>query len=127
MKYYGIYDSEGFYTGFYPTDVWSEEDIPKENRIELTYEQWQEGIIKKCQVINGQHTVIELSAQEIQENLLYGLRHKRNQLLTESDWTQLQDSPLTDAQKQSWATYRQSLRDLPTTVDINNIVYPEKP
>ena len=40
-------------------------------------------------------------------------RLDRNNLLAESDWTQMPDSPLTDAQKASWATYRQSLRDLP--------------
>ena len=35
---------------------------------------------------------------------------KRNELLAKSDWTQLPDSP---ADKEAWATYRQSLRDLP--------------
>tara|TARA_R110002012_G_C11443487_1_gene590895 strand:+ start:573 stop:791 length:219 start_codon:yes stop_codon:yes gene_type:complete len=39
-------------------------------------------------------------------------RETRNSLLAESDWTQMPDSPLTDAQKASWAIYRQSLRDL---------------
>jgi len=39
-------------------------------------------------------------------------REARNKLLAESDWTQMPDSPLTDAQKTSWVTYRQSLRDL---------------
>ena len=37
----------------------------------------------------------------------------RNLLLTESDWTQGADSPLTDAKKAEWATYRTSLRNLP--------------
>lgn len=41
-------------------------------------------------------------------------RETRDSLLAESDWTQMPDSPLTDAQKASWATYRQSLRDLPS-------------
>jgi hypothetical protein len=40
-------------------------------------------------------------------------RLKRNQLLMESDWTQMPDSPLTDEAKTSWATYRSSLRSLP--------------
>ena len=46
---------------------------------------------------------------------LVGLRAKRNTLLTESDWTQYNDSPLDDEAKTSWATYRQELRDLPAT------------
>ncbi len=41
-------------------------------------------------------------------------RNARNQLLTDSDWTQMPDSPLTDEAKTSWATYRTALRDLPT-------------
>ena len=45
------------------------------------------------------------------------LRTERNALLSESDWTQYNDSPLTDEVKTSWATYRQELRDLPDTTD----------
>jgi hypothetical protein len=41
-------------------------------------------------------------------------RETRNQLLADSDWTQFNDSPLTDEAKTSWATYRTALRDLPT-------------
>lgn len=37
---------------------------------------------------------------------------KRNELLAASDWTVLQDSPLTTAQKSQWKTYRQALRDV---------------
>ena len=40
-------------------------------------------------------------------------RMTRNQLLMESDWTQMPDSPLTDEAKTSWASYRSSLRSLP--------------
>ena len=41
-------------------------------------------------------------------------RQTRNELLAASDWTQGNDSPLTDEAKTSWATYRTALRDLPT-------------
>ena len=41
-------------------------------------------------------------------------RETRNELLAASDWTQFNDSPLTDEAKTSWATYRTALRDLPT-------------
>lgn len=43
------------------------------------------------------------------------VRRKRNELLAQSDWTQLSDAPLTAKQKTAWAAYRQSLRDLPTS------------
>lgn len=41
------------------------------------------------------------------------MRRRRNLRLTESDWTQGADSPLSDAKKAEWATYRQALRNLP--------------
>ncbi len=40
-------------------------------------------------------------------------RDTRNELLAASDWTQGNDSPLTDEAKTSWGTYRSSLRSLP--------------
>ena len=42
------------------------------------------------------------------------LRVKRQRLLVRSDWSQGTDVP--SAIKTEWATYRQKLRDLPTTV-----------
>lgn len=127
MKYFATYDTNGHYEALYTTDIWEEENIPLENRVELTKEQWEEAIANKCGLIDGVHSVILETEAELQEKAFSMLRAQRDRLLLESDWTQLQDSPLTDAQRQSWATYRQSLRDLPATVDINNIVYPEKP
>ena len=59
------------------------------------------------------------------------IREQRNILLTNSDWTQNSDSPLSDAKKQEWATYRQSLRDLPSQYNISDnpkdVVFPNKP
>lgn len=55
-------------------------------------------------------------------------REERDGLLASSDWTQSPDSPLTDAKKQEWATYRQALRDLPAnTTDPSNPTWPTKP
>ena len=48
----------------------------------------------------------------------------RNAQLAATDWTQLADAPV-DAS--AWATYRQQLRDLPATIDINNPVIPDPP
>ena len=42
-------------------------------------------------------------------------RLERNRRLSESDWTQSSDSPLSEDKKKEWATYRQALRDLPTS------------
>jgi uncharacterized surface protein with fasciclin (FAS1) repeats len=45
------------------------------------------------------------------------LRTKRNAKLVDSDWTQYNDSPLTDEVKAEWTVYRESLRDLPANTD----------
>ena len=56
------------------------------------------------------------------------LRGMRNQMLTDTDWTQGADSPLTDSQKTSWATYRQALRDITNTyTSLDDVVWPTKP
>ena len=54
-------------------------------------------------------------------------RETRNELLAASDWTQANDSPLTTAQKTKWKTYRQALRDLPSSSDWPNVTFPEEP
>ena len=41
-----------------------------------------------------------------------GHRVTRNKLLADSDWTQVNDSPLANDVKTQWATYRQELRDM---------------
>lgn len=125
MRYFGKYDQDGNYIAFY-NDEMHGDNIPEPN-IELTESQWRKAIKGICHVVNGVHTEKIITDQDILNKKYGELRTTRNKLLYDSDWTQLQDSPLTDAQKQAWAAYRQSLRDLPATVDINNIVYPEKP
>ena len=46
------------------------------------------------------------------------MKEEREPKLTASDWRVLPDSPMTEAQKTNWSTYRQELRDLPeNTVD----------
>ena len=41
-----------------------------------------------------------------------GYRTKRNKLLADTDWTQMNDSPLSNENKTAWSTYRQELRDI---------------
>ncbi len=55
------------------------------------------------------------------------VRDSRNQLLSESDWTQFQDSPITGSSLNDWQTYRQSLRDITSQSDPYNITWPTKP
>ena len=58
------------------------------------------------------------------------LKLHRDKRLTMSDWTVGVDSPLSDSKKTEWQTYRQALRDLPSTntaTERDNIVWPSKP
>ena len=59
------------------------------------------------------------------------IRTQRTRLLSESDWTQGADSPLTTQQKSDWAVYRTSLRTLPedqsSVTSYSDINWPTKP
>jgi hypothetical protein len=59
------------------------------------------------------------------------IRAERNRLLSESDWTQGGDSPLTTQKKSDWAVYRTSLRTLPedqsSVTSYSDINWPTKP
>ena len=77
--------------------------------------------------INAQ---VALDAATDLEDLKVFNRQKRNDLLAASDWTQANDSPLTDEAKTSWASYRTALRDLPSHSNWPNLEdndWPTKP
>tara|TARA_Y100001949_G_C15812674_1_gene254181 strand:+ start:71 stop:346 length:276 start_codon:yes stop_codon:yes gene_type:complete len=56
------------------------------------------------------------------------VRSQRNGLLSGSDWTQIGDAALGDHTAEEWATYRQALRDLPSTYSrVSAVVWPNDP
>tara|TARA_E500000178_G_scaffold93301_1_gene92274 strand:+ start:528 stop:839 length:312 start_codon:yes stop_codon:yes gene_type:complete len=68
------------------------------------------------------------------DEALEELRIKRNELLAESDWTQMMD--ITDTRmdnltKGKWQTYRENLRDitdgLTTEAEVKSVTWPTKP
>jgi hypothetical protein len=63
---------------------------------------------------------------EVSDELyLARMRHWRDTELKRTDWTQVSDAPVDQA---AWATYRQALRDLPTSnSDPRKIELPTKP
>ena len=80
------------------------------------------------------HRVRDMTPEEIFErdaSQMSNLRMERDEKLAASDWTQAPDhsSPLADAKKAEWETYRQSLRDLPATADMRSwpSVWPTEP
>jgi len=61
--------------------------------------------------------VADLTAEEIQaakDSAMSQLRATRNSLLLACDWTQIADCTI--PKKAEWTTYRQTLRDLPSTI-----------
>lgn len=66
----------------------------------------------------------------MKESVKNFIDHVRKYLLSESDWTQLPDSPLSLEKKQQWANYRQTLRDMPQVQNPNTeyeVIWPSKP
>lgn len=55
------------------------------------------------------------------------IRGKRQFLLAASDWTQFNDTPLSESRKLAWAEYRQQLRNITLQPDPFKIVWPNKP
>ena len=109
-----------------PNTVWC---IDGEN--ELRNIQWGEGvsniptdqqIIDKC---------IELEAAEPMKVL----RIERDKLLSETDWVVTKASESQTPVSSEWQTYRQALRDLPSTAEpqldqnynLTNVTWPVKP
>jgi hypothetical protein len=90
-------------------------------------------------IIEGEPTLIDglyyqnwiqndASSEEIAlriEDKWLEIRYLRNSLLTECDWTQLSD--VSESIKNSYQSYRQSLRDITNQSDPFNISWPVKP
>ena len=68
-----------------------------------------------------QEKIAELQAAEP----LRLLRLERDQLLSQSDWRDLPSYP--GSNQEAWRTYRQQLRDLPSTTDPSNPTWPTAP
>jgi len=66
-------------------------------------------------------TVKDKSVAQLTE----GVRDKRNDLLTASDWTQVADAPVDQT---AWATYRKALRDITDQEGFpDTLVWPVEP
>jgi len=69
-----------------------------------------------------EHKALEALPLDIAQK---NIRDRRNELLTECDWTQLADATVNSL---AWANYRQSLRDIPSQEGFPyNVIWPTKP
>ena len=72
---------------------------------------WQQAVTD-----HANEKTAQANAKEAARNHLNEVKQHRNWLLSVSDWTQGNDSPLGSSKKTEWQTYRQALRDLPATI-----------
>lgn len=109
-------------TNFHGVTAYSPTPIPSYDGLRQT--------VKEVAPVNGQQQwVIEALPQSAVDqnlqNLAASVRAQRNQMLAETDWTQLPDSPVSAA---AWANYRQALRDVTAQQGFpENIQWPAKP
>ena len=122
MKKFAQFNEQGVPTAFYSDDI--NTNIPTD-AVEITEAQWLEFIENQGRrKWDGSGVVEYVPPALTDDELLVGIRAKRNALLAGCDWTQLIDTP---TNSEEWATYRQLLRDFSAECDPQNPVWPEVP
>lgn len=62
------------------------------------------------------------------EALAVEVRSQRDELLADTDWTQVLDAPIDATSREAYRTYRQALRDIPEQPGFpGDIIWPELP
>tara|TARA_R100001460_G_scaffold39764_1_gene74686 strand:+ start:11342 stop:11716 length:375 start_codon:yes stop_codon:yes gene_type:complete len=115
---------------------------PATNNIKMIFEGSESDALLNGSIIEGEYSSDEYNIidgqpvrksqtdiEEVIDDYAWNeLRKRRNGYLSDSDWTQTLDTPLSETKKAEWATYRQTLRDLPSnTTDPSNPNFPDKP
>ena len=93
--------------------------------------------LDKNQTLPTEQEVLEKLAELQVAEPMRLLRQKRNELIAETDWTQLKDISLDSIREKNWKEYRQALRDLPNGstpklnsyggLDMSSVTWPDKP
>jgi len=77
------------------------------------------------ELIEGEWTQVWTTSELPQEVAERNVRTYRDRLLVKSDWTQVPDSPVSS---ETWATYRQALRDVTEQEGFPyNVTWPTEP
>lgn len=129
MQYYAHYDANSRkILGFYVDEVHGEQ-IP-EPKIAISEAEWRDTMAnqEKRKVSRETLKIVEfLPPSATREECLTGIRYRRNQLLSETDWTQLADAAMNEETKTAWRTYRQALRDFPAVCNPYSPEWPKRP
>jgi hypothetical protein len=104
-----------------PTDEFLAENNAKKVNAFKAHDRLTQKLVQCAPYDDGEFVsmvqVESLTVEEIQaakDSAMANIRATRNQLLNACDWTQAVDCTI--AKKTEWATYRQALRDLPSTI-----------
>ena len=113
---------------------WCIENNLMEVSVGISHDRNTEKLVSATPYINNSKVytvrVEQLTEEEINNNKnsqWANIRSSRNNMLRETDWTGLVDSPLTLEQKNLWAVYRQALRDITQQQNPFNIQWPSRP
>lgn len=84
----------------------------------------QQGKGKVITIRDGQVVTVDRTVSVSWDDI----RKIRDNLLTASDWTQLQDSPLSTTMKSAWIKYRTELRNITDTYKTpEEVIWPSSP
>lgn len=71
------------------------------------------------------NNLLALARNKEIEKLSSEIRAKRDKLLADTDWTQVNDNALSNAKKEAYRVYRQALRDITEQANFPyNVVFP---
>ena len=115
-----------------PSDEWLDENGCKKINMWKAHDSKTEKLVAADPYIDGDWVytvqVEDKTAEEIAadvQSVGAVVRATRNQLLSNTDWTQLADAPV---DKEIWASYRQGLRDIPSQAGFpQDVTWPEQP
>jgi hypothetical protein len=121
---YTIYDSDGYWLG--TATCTFENDVPVLATNQQVIKSHYSG---NTMLVNGSVVPAANEALSIyNEKLLNDLRGKRNNLLSNSDWTDLPHCPLSESKKLEWQAYRTALRNITESItDLEAPVWPLPP
>ena len=129
MIRYITYDEQGTITSI---GSCKESDVPnKADSFQGRLLVIDQDITPHHRVVNGSIVLIEETDQVRQQAIVAVARSTRNAILSETDWTQLPDAPISENTRQAYRVYRQALRDLPSNLgpikDLSDITWPDAP
>jgi len=119
-NYKDLFPNTSFLTSGPSDEFLNENNAKKVSRFK-SYDSLTEQLTQSSPYIEGDWVyvvrVVALSDEQLQsakDSAMANIKSTRNQLLSACDWTQMPDVDFT--KKTEWATYRQTLRDLPSTI-----------